>query len=138
MNQTGGGRWLAAAAVTACVYAAAGVGFAALAGIAGSGRLQVVWRLAAWMVSGLAFAAQVAWERFRLRERPRATAWHAALAVAVGMFLLAGAANLHPHPAEVSMRLRLALVLWPLITAVPAALAALVLSLLLARVGRDD
>ncbi len=131
MSGTERRRWLPAAAIVAFVYAAAGVGFAALAGSAGPGRLRVAWRLAAWLVSGAALAGQIAWEGVRLRLRPRATAWHAALAAAAGMFVLAVVANLHPHAAELNSRLRLSLLLWPLIGAVPAGLAALAL----ARIG---
>ncbi len=48
-----------------------------------------MWRLAAWVVSAIVFAAHIAYEHFRLGNSPRATALHTALAVAVGAFGLA-------------------------------------------------
>ena len=46
------------------------------------------WRLAAWMVSGVAYAAHIGYEHFRLRNSPRLTALHVAVAVAIGHSLL--------------------------------------------------
>src|SRR5207302_1754302 len=53
------------------------------------------WRLAAWVVSAFAYAAQIGYERFRLRNSPRCAALHVALAVALGAFGLAVSANIH-------------------------------------------
>src|SRR4026207_186826 len=75
------------------------------------------WRLAAWAVSGAAFATHIAYEHFRLRHAPLSTAAHAALAPAPAG---AGAPpSLSPAPG---LRLSglLAFVAWPVFTAVPA------------------
>jgi len=94
------------------------------------------WRLAAWTVCGLVFAAHIGYEYFELRHSPRLIALHAAAAVAIGAILLAVAAMI------VSLLLMgtikpiwlLALVLWPAITAVPAFLVALVIAFALAHI----
>src|SRR4051812_19377707 len=53
------------------------------------------WRLAAWVLSAIGFAAHIAYERFRLRNSPGSSAMHVALAVAIGGFGLAVGANIH-------------------------------------------
>ena len=95
-----------------------------------------VWRLAAWVVSGVAFAVHIGYERFRLRSSPRSVALHTALAVAIGAFMLAVAGALHSLRATSAIRpvWLLAFVAWPLITAVPAFLVALAAGALLARI----
>jgi hypothetical protein len=118
-------------------YAVVGVGFAVPITHAHA------WRLAAWAVSALGFAAHIAYERFRLRNPPGPAALHIALAVALGGFGLAVGANVHSVIAgssgEHRQLLRLSLVIWPLITALPAFAVAFVVNHLLARVydGRD-
>ena len=47
-------RWLWPALSVGALYLAAGVAFGALAGGAGTHRMVVAWRLAAWLVSGCA------------------------------------------------------------------------------------
>jgi len=97
-----------------------------------------LWRLVAWGASAALAAAQIWYEHYRLAGSPGATALHAAGAVALGAFGLALAANIHwlltdtrgPHSPLV------ALVAWPVITALPAFLAALVVAVVLARLSR--
>src|ERR671938_688271 len=42
-----------------------------------------LWRLSAWVVSGCAYAAHIAYEHYRLGSSPRVGASHVALAVAI-------------------------------------------------------
>jgi hypothetical protein len=111
------------------VYFIVGVAFGELAKGAGSEQGQFRWRLTAWVVSAVVFAAHIAHEHFRLRSRATVLALHVALAAALGAFLLAAAATLH------AMRFTstapfwfylLALVLWPLMTGLPAFVVAFV------------
>ena len=119
------------------VYCLAGLAFGALAARAGSPQIRVMWRFAAWLVSAGAFAEHIWHEHRRLQSLPPITALHAALAVALGAFGLAVGASLHglsassPHPFPALM-----LLVWPLITAVPAFLVALAVSAGLAWVRR--
>ena len=96
-----------------------------------------VWRLAAWVVSAIAYAAHVCYERFRLRNSPRSAALHVASAVAFGAFGLAVGANIHSlslgSTNEHRRLLLLALGLWPVITAMPSFVVALGASWILAR-----
>lgn len=98
-----------------------------------------VWRLAAWVVSAVAYAAHICYERFRLRNLPPVAALHVALAVALGAFGLAVGANIHSLSVGTSGQhrrlLKLALGLWPVITALPAFLVALGASRLFLRLG---
>jgi hypothetical protein len=75
---------------------------------------------------GVAFAIHIGLEHFRLRHSPRRTALHASVAVALGAFALAAAANIHARTAGTGNHglLALALVIWPILTGVPAFLAA--------------
>ena len=86
------------------------------------------WRLAAWLVSGVVYAAHIGYEHFRLRNSPRVTASHVALAVAIGAMALAVAGMIHSLTTRRAIRpiWLLALVAWPVMTALPAFLGALV------------
>lgn len=97
-----------------------------------------LWRLAAWMVSGVAYVAHIAYEHFRLRSSPRSTALHAAVAVAIGAFGLALAGMIHSLVSTSAIRPTwlLALVLFPVVTGVPAFLGALVAAAVLQRLPR--
>ena len=76
---------------------------------------------------------------FKLRNSPRGTAWHVALAVAIGAFGLAVAGMIRSLPTGTGTRplWLLALVLWPAITAVPAFLVAWIAAVVLARQTRN-
>lgn len=119
--------WLAVVLVVGVGYLVAGLVFGALAGGAGSHQMRVTWRVAAWVISLAAFAGHVLYEQLRRRSSPGTTARHAALAVATGGFGLAVAANVHALAVS-GHRLShtLALLLWPLLAALPALVVALV------------
>src|SRR5919108_250324 len=79
-------------------------------------------------------AAHIGYEHYRLGSSPRRTALHAAGAVALGAFGMALAANVNwllagPPGQRAPL---LALPVWPVITAVPAFLAALAVATVLA------
>jgi hypothetical protein len=115
------------------VYLVAGLAFATLAGGAASAQMRVTWRLAAWVISAAAFAAHIRYEHVRLRSSPRRTALHAAMAVALGAFGLAVAATVHAQAvSSIRPAYALALVLWPVLTAVPAFIVALAVAALAA------
>lgn len=98
------------------------------------------WRLAAWAVSALGFAAHITYERFQVRSPPLSGAMHVAFAVAVGAFGLAVGANIHSMFVESTGQHRtlvlLALVIWPILTALPAFVVALGVSVVLTRAFR--
>jgi hypothetical protein len=131
VNQGSRQPWVWAVAVLGIAYAAVGVLFALPAT-----HVQV-WRLAAWVVCAIAYAAHIAYERFRLKSSPPLGALHVALAVALGAFGLAVAANIHSlssgSTAQHRQLLLLSLGIWPVITALPAFLVALGISAVLAR-----
>ena len=135
MYASGRKSWVRAVILVGVVYFVVGFGFAAVGNPAASDQVRVRWRFAAWIVSAAVYAFHIAYD-FRLRNSPRVTALHAAMAVAIGAFLLAVAATVHammvPSHARY-WRFLLALVLWPIITALPAFLMALTLAAVLAR-----
>ena len=98
-------------------------------------KLQFFWRLGAWLTCALAFAIHIALEQFRFRNSPPRTALHTSAAVSLGAFGLAVAANIHALRAGSGNQrlLTLALVIWPIITGVPAFIVALVAAALLTR-----
>lgn len=103
------------------------------------GRMRFAWRLAAWIGCGVAFAAHIGYLHFRFRKSPRHTALHAALAVALGGLLLALAAAVHALMVSSHApywQFLVALIIWPLITAVPALVVAFVVAMVLARLPR--
>lgn len=92
-----------------------------------------VWRLAAWVVSGVAFLMHTCYEHFRLSNHPRLLAWHAAVAVAIGALLLAVAGMIRSLWTTSEMRPAwlVALLLWPAFTAIPAFLVSLLVAAVL-------
>src|SRR5262245_18599595 len=117
----------------------AGLVFGALAGNAASHSMLVAWRWAAWVVSAAAFGAHIVYEQVWLRSSPRTTALHVSSAACLGSFGLAAAANLHAvivSPPQHHLLLILSLVIWPVMTALPAFIVALIAALLFARVWR--
>lgn len=125
-------RWVLAALLVGVVYVIIGRVFAVPADHARA------WRLAAWVVSGIAYAAHIGYERLTLRSSTRVAAVHVAVAVAIGAGGLALAGLIHSLSTGSELRPAwlLALVLWPAITAVPALLVALVAGAALTRLRR--
>lgn len=123
-------------ALAGAAYAVAGVATADLAKGATSIQSRNGWRLAAWVLSALVFMSHVAYERLRARETVPRTARHAAGAVALGAFLLAAAGPVRAHWADEHFWrvTALSLVLWPVLTGIPAFLAALFLASVLGRI----
>jgi hypothetical protein len=125
MDALGRRQWVTVLFVGA-VYLVVGLVFATLAGQATSPELRATWRFAAWVISGVAFAAHIAYHQIRLGSTPRKSALHASLAAGLGAFGLAVAANVHAQATSAHRAsLTLALVLWPVLTALPAFLVAL-------------
>jgi hypothetical protein len=112
----------------AVLYAAAGIAASELAGRAASAQMFFFWRLSAFVMSGVVLAAHVGHEHLRLGNSARAVAWRTSLAAALGGFLLALAANIHDLGSATGYRpkMLIALIAWPLLTAVPAFVVALV------------
>ena len=135
MNASSNQRWLRTVILFGIVYSVVGIGFAALARLSTSSETGVMWRRAAWLVSAVAFAVHIANEHVRERNSPPSIALHASLAAALGAFALAVAANVHALRAASGNHylLAIALVLWPILTAVPAFVVALVVAAGLAR-----
>jgi len=121
-------------------YLTAGLLFGTLAGQAASTQVRVAWRWAAWVVSAIAFGAHIVYEQVRLRSSPRITALHVSAAAGLGAFGLAVAANVHAQtisPHQHSLILLLSLAIWPVMTALPAFVVALVAAILFARAWRS-
>ena len=95
------------------------------------------WRLAAWGVSAIGYAAHIAYEHFRLKNSSGSAALHVAFAVGLGAFGLAVGANIHSLSAGSTHQHRqllfLSLGIWPVITALPAFLVALGTNMVLTR-----
>ena len=136
-REPGARRWLAAALAVAALYVIAGLAFGIRADAAADDQMRVAWRLAAFGVSAAAFAAHLAWEHFRLRNSPPLASLHVSAAVALGAFALAAAVNIHP-PRAPGHRLLLALLLWPIVTALPAFLTASALTTLATAIERGQ
>jgi hypothetical protein len=132
VNTPGRNAWVRAALLAGVAYFSIGRGFALP-----SSHVRE-WRLAAWLVSGVVYAAHIAYEHFRLRDSPRLTALRVAMGVAIGGFTLAVAAMMHSlsNASAIRPAWLLALVLWPAFTALPAFVGALVAGIVLARLTR--
>ena len=126
--------WFAWALLAGALYLIIGVGFAPL-----SVPSVFFWRLAAWMASAVVYAAHIGYERFRVGSSPGSTALHVACGAAIGAFGLAAAAIVHSLLTGTgNLRLlRVALLVWPLVTGVPAFVVAWVLTAVVAYVRRS-
>ena len=109
----------------AIAYPVVGVAFAVPANATATHGIRFGWRLAAWLVSAAIFATHIWYERARDRK-PLLSALHVAIAVATGALLLAVWINVR-RPAP------LALVLFPLVTGVPAFVVAFVAAIVIKR-----
>ena len=112
------------------VYFVFAIAFGDFASRAASNSMRETWNRLAFLASGIAFAVHIGYEHFRLGNSSRITASHASIAVAVGAFALALKANIHDLGSASGYRPRMliALVAWPLLTAVPAFIVALVVA----------
>jgi hypothetical protein len=118
--------------IVAAAYLVSGLVSAALARAAASSQGREAWRLTAWIFSAVAFAAHIRYEHLRLRSTPRTTAFHVALAVGLAGFGLAVSASLHGHATNHPFPAT-ALLIWPVLTALPAFVVALVVAVVLSR-----
>jgi hypothetical protein len=130
MNNAPRPGWLRITLLVGAIYCGANIGLAELAARATSHPLVLAWRWGAFAVSGVVFLMHVAHEHNRLHSGMWRGAWHVALAAALGGFGLAFTANIHDLGAAAGYRPRMAIALavWPLLTAVPAFLFALLLA----------
>jgi len=134
MSQVSRQSWFRSVVLVGAVYALVGIVFALPTS---HGRF---WRLAAWVVSGVAFAIHMGHERFRLRNSVFPAALHVASGAALGAFGLAAGAIIRTalSGSTTSQHQRLlviALVAWPVIVGVPAFLVSLAGSGLLVRLS---
>jgi hypothetical protein len=140
VSETHNARWLVPALLAGFAYATVGVVFGFFAGTAASHTLNIFWRWAAWVVSAAVYAGHIGFERFGLRHSTGVTARHVAAAAAFGGLGLAVAAGAHAvfgSSRNLNLSLyALALVAWPVLTGVPAYLAALVVGAALSRLPR--
>ena len=136
MNETGRLRWVWVVIIVAAAYLVSGLVSAALSRAAASAQGREAWRLTAWIISAIAFAAHIRYEYVRLRSTPRTTAFHAALAVGLAGFGLAVSASIHGHATNHPFPAS-ALLIWPVMTALPAFVVALVVAVVLSRPRRN-
>lgn len=135
MESSDRAKWIPVTILVGIIFVVVGVVFAALAAGASSHQGVVTWRLAAWVISGAAFFAQIAYEQARLRNSPRTSAFHAALAAALGAFGLAAAALIHRHGVAGQAGYA-AFLVWPVLVFIPAFVAAFAVAIVLSRVRR--
>jgi hypothetical protein len=119
--------WLRAVLLTGAIYCTIGITFSAFAARS-SHRMAVAWNVASFAVSLVVFAIHIGYEHFSLGNRPLIVGLHTAFAVGLGGFLLAVSANIHSIGVATSNHrlLAIALVVWPLMTGIPAFLVALI------------
>ena len=115
-----------------------GIGYALVGTVFAITNTHVkAWRLAAWVVSAIGYAAHIANERVRPQNTAGSAALHVAVAVAIGAFGLAVGANIHSLSTGSTNQHRQLLLLsiriWPVMTALPAFPFALGTSVVLTR-----
>ena len=136
-NQVDRGRAWTRILIFAACYVLVGAAAAYLAARAPSLPARNLWRLAAWVLSLVLFLVQLHHERVRLAQSTSLAAWHTALAVALGALALAAVGPVRAHwGSEAQARALLSLILWPVLTGIPALIAAGLVGALIARARR--
>lgn len=140
MDLTPRNQWIRPVLLVAVIYAVVGIVTADLAGSTSSHQTVTMWRLAAWLLSLIAFMGHIAYERVRRPREVRNTAARVAAAVALGAFALAAVGPVRSHWGtpdfwRVSV---LSLPLWPVLTGVPAFLVAFAAGSILRRLRMRD
>lgn len=132
--------WLRVVLLIGALYCTIGIAFGAFAAWSSSNRMVVAWRVASFIVSLIAFAFHIGYEYFGLTNKPLTVALHASLAVALGAFLLAVSANVHSLGVDSSNRrlLAMALVIWPVMTGIPAFVVGLIAAAGLKLIGSKE
>ena len=122
-------RWLRTILIIGAIYCLDGIVFGMFAGWSKSHTMVIIWRLAAWLTCVVLFAGHIWYEHYRFSNSPRKAALHTSSAAAVGAFGLAVAANIHAQfvSSANQILLALSLVIWPILTAVPAFIVAFVI-----------
>jgi hypothetical protein len=115
-------RWHYTILIIGAIYCIDGIVFGMFAGWSKSQTMVFIWRLAAWVTCALLFAGHIWYEFFRFGNSPRKTALYTSSAAAAGAFGLAVAANIHAQFVTSANQILLAfsLIIWPILTAVPA------------------
>lgn len=116
--------WIPRALAASFTYVAVGILFGTAAGNAAQTPARTAWRVAAFLVSAVVFLLHLFVERKRWRVL--GSSLHVAVAVAIGAFGLALSANIHGLSVARpnTSLLRMSLVIWPLMTGLPAFLVA--------------
>lgn len=130
-------RWQAVL-VAGVAYGVVGMVTAALAGSAGSRAGVTGWRLAAWALSLAIFVGQLRASRAIAERSPASAALEVALGVALGALLLAavGPVRGHWHDPNLARVAVLSVVVWPVMTGVPAYVVAYVVQRAVSRIQR--
>ena len=128
MNEGDRKPWIPITLIVGAVYCLIGFSFGVFASWSKSFQLVVAWRVASFVVSAIVFALHIGYEHFRFRHRAVSVGLHTSLAVALGAFGLAVIANVHGLAVADANHLMLALslIIWPLMTGLPAFLVALI------------
>lgn len=126
--------WVRATLIAGSLYLLIGLVAAKLAGGVWGPPMRF-WRGAAWLLSAIVFGIHVARDRIRIRYSATSTAAHAALGAALGAFGLAVSATIHGYRVGTPhlRALKLSLLVWPLMTAVPAFVVAFIAAVALRR-----
>jgi uncharacterized protein (DUF486 family) len=133
-------NWLRNALLFGLLYFVVGILFALLANSSASIIIRNIWRWAAFLVSGIIFLLNIIYEHYRLHNPSLSTAIHVSLGIALGAFGLAAAANLQDlwSGSENHSSIALALILWPILTAIPAFLVSFAIAAIMKRLKTNS
>src|SRR5258708_21472875 len=95
MDASVGRRSLRMVLLFAAAYLLIGIAFAEFSDWATTNAMHLMWRRLAWLVSGVGFAAHIAYGHFLLRNSPLTTPIFASIASTLVSGALAVAADLH-------------------------------------------
>ena len=124
-----------AVVLAALAYVVIGVATADFAGGAATSQMRTAWRLAGWLLSLAVFLVHLGYEHVRTRNSNARGALRTASAVAIAALVLAlvGPVRSHWTASDFGRAVILSVVLWPIVTGVPAFLVSLLGGMVLRR-----
>jgi len=134
-NHLTGALWIRPLLLAAIAYGLVGIVAARLAGAASAQQVRAAWRVTGWLLALAVFCAHLVFEHRRVGAPLRTMAARVAAAVALGALALAvlGPTRARWGTSDSGRAFALSVVLWPIITGVPAFLAAIAMGWILKR-----
>jgi hypothetical protein len=127
--------WVRPLLLASIAYGVVGIVTARLSGAASAQQVRAAWRITGWLLALAVFSGHLVFEHLRVGAPLRTMAGRVAAAVALGALALAvlGPVRAYWGASGFGRAFALSIVMWPIVTGIPALLAALAMGWILKR-----